>query len=574
MLVRTATSRRNPEALCALFVAAALLAAPAARAATEGATTPRAAALAYLESCRAGDYEGAARYLDLSRVPRERRAEEGPRLARQLKVVLDRKLWVDVDALSEAPGGRTDDGLPPGMDALGGITTAAGEVRVLLERLGEPPAQEWRIAASTVSRIPALYEELGYGRLGEWLPAPLFTIRFLETELWQWIGLVLLAPLAWGLGSFATWALLGLLRRAAARGGATVQGRLLARISAPLALAIAVATYSGGSAVLGLSVPAQRLLGGLAQGLLVLAVTWIAMRAVDVIASGLEERVTARGELAARTAIQMGGRIVKALLILVASLTALQNYGFNVTGILATLGIGGIAVAFAAQRTVENFFGGVSILVDRPVEVGHFCRFGDKIGTIEEIGLRSTRVRTLDRTLVTIPNAEFSTLQIENFAARDRIRFFATIGLRYETTSDQLRWVLVKIRELLLAHPKVDPDPARIRFIGFGACSVDLEVFAFLRTSDFNEFLAIREDLLLRIMDVVEESGTGFAFPSQTVYVSRDAGLDEERSRRAETQVREWRAKGELCLPDFPPERIRRIDDTLAYPPEGSAVAR
>ncbi len=131
--------------------------------------------------------------------------------------------------------------------------------------------------------------------------------------------------------------------------------------------------------------------------------------------------------------------------------------------LFAGLGVGGIAIALAAQKTIENLFGGITLYGDSPVRVGDFCRFGDKVGTVEEIGIRSTRVRTLDRTVVTIPNADFSNLQLENFAKRDRMRLFAMIGVRYETTPDQLRYILVEVRKLLYAHERVTADPARIR---------------------------------------------------------------------------------------------------------------
>jgi MscS family membrane protein len=202
--------------------------------------------------------------------------------------------------------------------------------------------------------------------------------------------------------------------------------------------------------------------------------------------------------------------------------------------------------------------------------VGDFCRFGDRVGTVEAIGLRSTRIRTLDRTLVSIPNAEFSQIHLENFAMRDQIRLFTMIGLRYETTPEQLRYCLARLREMLLAHPMITPDPARVRFVGFGAYSLDLELFAYARTADWNEFLEVREDVYLRIMDIVREAGTGFAFPSQTMYVGRDEGLDESRTRLAQERVEQWREKGELPFPQFPDEFRRRVADSLDWPPEGS----
>jgi MscS family membrane protein len=144
------------------------------------------------------------------------------------------------------------------------------------------------------------------------------------------------------------------------------------------------------------------------------------------------------------------------------------------------------------------------------------------------------------------------------------------VGVRYETTPDQLRYVLVRLREILIAHPRVTDDPARVRFVGFGAYSLDLEVFAYVDTADWNEFLGIREDLYLRFMDAIKEAGTGFAFPSSTTYIGRDDGLREEEVRRAETRVAEWREKGELPLPNLSPDARQGIENTLEWPPPGS----
>jgi MscS family membrane protein len=229
-------------------------------------------------------------------------------------------------------------------------------------------------------------------------------------------------------------------------------------------------------------------------------------------------------------------------------------------------------VALAAQKTVENLFGGVSLTLDQPVRVGDFCRFGDRMGTVEEVGLRSTRVRTLDRTVISVPNGHFASLELENFTLRDRIWLHAKIGVRYETTPDQLRHLMVQIRRMLYAHPRVDPNPARIRFVSFGASSLDLEIFGYVLTADYDEFLAIQEDIYLRIMDIVEESGTAFAFPSQTTYFARDPGLDEAKRKAAEAQVEAWRQEGALYLPDFPPEAVTALSGTIEYPRRGSVA--
>jgi len=170
-------------------------------------------------------------------------------------------------------------------------------------------------------------------------------------------------------------------------------------------------------------------------------------------------------------------------------------------------------------------------MADRPVRIGDYCRFGTQEGWVEDIGLRSTRVRTPARTVISVPNAVFSNVDIENLTSRDRMRFFTTLNLRYETTPDQMREVLLQLRALLAGHPKVGSELLRVRFTAFGASSLDIELNAYILTPSVDEFLEIRESLLLQIMDLVSRAGTGFAFPSQTVYMTRDQSTG--RSGRA-----------------------------------------
>lgn len=261
---------------------------------------------------------------------------------------------------------------------------------------------------------------------------------------------------------------------------------------------------------------------------------------------------------------------LRILVVIFALVLWLDHLGVRVTTLVAGLGIGGLAVALAAQRPIEDLIGAFTIFATQHVRVGDFCRFGANIGTVEEIGLRSTRVRTLDDTVVSVPNAEFARLHLDNFGLRRKIWYHPKLHLRYETTPDQIRCILVEVREILFAHPKVDPDPARIRFVGFGDSSLDLEIFAYVETTDFGEFLEIAEDLNLRIMDVVLGAGSRFAFPSQTTYLESGPGLDEERARAAEGRVRERRERQELYLPAFPPAVVEELQGTLPYPPEGA----
>lgn len=293
--------------------------------------------------------------------------------------------------------------------------------------------------------------------------------------------------------------------------------------------------------------------------------------AVFLLCKAIAETIIARPrmqEQSSETALlRIGARIVGYLLVAWIVIDGLRTLGADLIPLLAGLGVGGLALALAAQSTIANFIGGLILFVNKPVRVGEFCRYGTdpspgwlRIGTIEEINWLSTRIRGIDRTITTIPNAEFSKMHIVNLTVRDRRLLKTTLQLRYETTPEQLRYLLTRLRELLLGHPMVDHDPARVRFVGFGTCSLDVDIFAYLRCIEQNDFLAIQEDLFLRMADIVQEAGTSFAFPSQTTYFARDTGLDVERRGEAETEVQHRRFTGKLPFPEFEEEERELLE--------------
>ncbi len=272
------------------------------------------------------------------------------------------------------------------------------------------------------------------------------------------------------------------------------------------------------------------------------------------------------------TLLSLTTGFARILLVVIAVVLLANALGVPYQGVIAGLGIGGLAVALAIQPLLQNFLSGFMLYADRPIAVGDFCRFGDKLGTVEHVGVRSTQVRSLDRTVITIPNAQFADLQLENYSRRDRIWLKATLQLRYETSPDQLRYILVELRKLLITHPKILSDPLRVRLIGFGAYSLDVEMYAYVATQDFDEFVAIREDILLRTMKLMEEAGVQFAFPSSVEYRADDTSPDPDLRRRVEQSVEQWRAEGKLPFPDFDWHDKADLRDTLDYPPEGSIL--
>jgi MscS family membrane protein len=302
------------------------------------------------------------------------------------------------------------------------------------------------------------------------------------------------------------------------------------------------------------------------EGIVYLAGAWMALGLASVVA----EAIIASPHIAPqsidahliRVSARLVGTIAGAALIAIGA----DQVGVPVYGIVAGLGVGGLAIALAARPTIENLIGGMNLFADRPVRVGDVCKYGDTIGTVEAIGIRSARIRGADRTLTTIPNGMLATMPIVNLTQRDQFLIQTVIGLRYETTPEQLRYVLVKLRELLLGHPRVNPDPARARFIGLGASSLDIELFAYVMTKDWGEFLGIREDILLRVMEIVGQSGSALALPSQTMYLGRDRGTDENKTHAAEASVQEWRDEGSLPFPNFSPEQADLLARQVGHP--------
>jgi MscS family membrane protein len=249
---------------------------------------------------------------------------------------------------------------------------------------------------------------------------------------------------------------------------------------------------------------------------------WALYRGLDVVHGAAESSKAFRERADIRTILRLLTRIAKAIVIAIAAVTLLSAFGYPIAGLLAGLGLGGLALALAAQKTVENLFGSVSLGVDQPFRVGDFVRIEDFVGTVEVIGLRSTRIRTLDRTLVSIPNGRLAEMRLENFSVRDRIRLACTIGLTYDTTADQLRSVLERLERVLRSHPKIWPDAVVVRFQEFAASSLDVGIMAWFQTSDWNEFQLIRQEVLLSFIEAVEGVGASFAFPTRTVHVVQD----------------------------------------------------
>jgi MscS family membrane protein len=254
------------------------------------------------------------------------------------------------------------------------------------------------------------------------------------------------------------------------------------------------------------------------RGVLFAAFFWMSARSVDVGAELLVSSPWGRTRASSRSLVPLASRVTKLAVAALAVVALLSELGYPVASLLAGLGIGGVALALAAQKTVENLFGAFSIGADRPFSEGDTVKFEDVTGTVEQIGLRSTRIRTADRTLVTVPNGRLADMRVESLTARDRMRLNCVLPLVYDTTAVQMRGVLAGLEHVLRVHPKIWPDGLTVRFVALGASSLDIEINAWFKV-DADEFALCRQEVLLRFMEVVEAGGTHFAFPTRTVHV-------------------------------------------------------
>lgn len=530
-----------------------------------GRGTPRSSVQGYLQAAGERNYARAAEFLDLRNLPPGLSESQGPELARQLKIVLDRTLSIDVETLSANPDGEPNDNLPVVRERIGRLSAQEKTYDLLMQRVPRGDGVYiWKVSGLTVADIPELYRQFGYGPLEHVFPAWLFDVSILGVHLVVWAVAVVLGIMLIPVARFVTWLLVSLL--GAVRPDLAQQ--FTRYFGGPFALLVWTVLGREAIGMIGPSVAVRAL--GQARTVQVIALAWFLVRLVDFAAHRIGVNLDRQGLSGSRVLLMPVARLVKVLALAGAVLLWLDNAGYKVTTLLAGLSISGVAVALASQKTLENIFGALTLFTSRPVKVGDFCRFGDQVGTIEEIGLRATRIRTLDRTVITVANAEFANLHLDNYSERDRFWYHPSLQLRYETTPDQIRYILVEVRKMLYAHPKIVSEPLHVRFKGFGAYSLDIEVFAYIGVTSYTESLEIAEDLNLRIMDIIAAAGSDFAFPAEVQYSLPGKPFDEERAKAAAAAVKEWKSKRELYLPDFPPEKIASLKNSLAYPPEGS----
>jgi MscS family membrane protein len=496
---------------------------------TLGRDTPRGTVLGFLGAARKGNAQIAALYLNTPL-----RGANAEVLARQLAVVLDRRLPAKLNELSDKPEGSLRDQFRPDEDLVGTISTSNGELDILVERVDRGKAgRVWLFSRKTLDSIPGVFQELSTPSVEELLPEFLVNTRLATIPLFEWLAVFVGMPclyLLTGLVGRLMGLGIGALRRYLRRDTGLHNPQVLRPPVRLLLLALVIRWLLSN---VGLSLLARQFWSTTALVIAILACVWLLILVNGWAERYIQGRLRNRELSGSAAVLRLTRRMIDGLILFAGLLFTLHHFGVNPTAALAGLGVGGIAVALAAQKTLENVVGGVSLIADRAVHVGDTLKLGETVGTVEGVGLRSTRIRTLDRTLVTIPNGQIANMSLETLSARDSFWFHPLVGLRYETTPAQIRAIVTGVRNLLMEQPSVDSTSVRVRLLRLGAYSLDVDVFGYVYAGDWNHFLEIQEDLLLRIMEIVQETGAKIAFPSQTMYLATDSSEQAARSTEA-----------------------------------------
>jgi MscS family membrane protein len=481
-----------------------------------GRTTPRGTVLGFLTAARKGDDELAVRYLNT-----HLKGKGAAVLAHELFVVLDRRLSPNLTKLSDTPEGSLSNLLNPDQETVGTIESDNGNVHIVLEHVdrGESGFM-WLFSGKTLDTIPDLYEEINVVSVQNILPDFLVTTRIVRIPLFEWLAVFVGVPLVYYLTVLLNRllsGLIGVVRRNLYRKPDLRNPEILPQPVRLLLLAFVI--YSITSRV-GLPLLARLFWSGTATVITIAASVWLLILFSRWGEGYFRRLLISRNRTGATSVLRLTRRVVDLLIIFAGLVVTLRLFRVNTAAALTGLGVGGIAVALAAQKTLENVIGGVSLIFDQAVRVGDLLRVGATQGTVEEIGLRSTRIRTPDRTVVSVPNGQIANMTLENLSARDKFWFHPILPLRYGITSPQMRAVLDGVRGLLKESRHIEPESVRVRFLSFGLSSLQVEAFAYVLTRDTSEFLEIQETLLLRIMECIDSTGGQLSFPVQTVLVA------------------------------------------------------
>jgi MscS family membrane protein len=483
-----------------------------------GRGNPRGSIIGFLNAASELDFEKAAEYLDLRNLPDDALEVGGPELARQLNQVISRSIWLDDYTVSNSAAGLKGDGLPEFRDEIIRIPTQNGEVPIWMQKVPRGDGEFiWKISNRSVALIPELYDEYSYPeaieRLRQWFPED---ASFLGFEAFKWVIILAAAILAWPILYVVGW----LLSHIFSSPKKEIYPTVRKLFSGPFIMVGILLIMGHVANNLGLGAYAQQVAD--ARTLNTIAIIWILWSIIELYKKHKQNRLLDEGRAGASKLMQPISTLLKMLVLIFGLLFWLNNIGVNITTVLAGLGVGGLAVALALQKPIEDMMGALTIFSQTPMRVGDLVRYGDVLGSVEDIGLRTTRIRTLTNTVVSIPNARIAHVEVENLTYRTKIRFWPTLRLRYDTSPERLKGVVEQITRLLLDDERVYDEPLRVNLTDFADDAILIKIHSFLKTTDFAEFLNISEELNYAIMRILDEEGVRFALPGRSIHLEGD----------------------------------------------------
>lgn len=428
-----------------------------------------------------------------------------------------------VGMLSNSQGSVAESQQATYFEEIGKISVAKQSFPILLELIEMDTGDtRWLVSQQTLLALSRVSEDAQSAIIDQFLPSLLLENTLRGAPVGQWLSMVAIAASS----IFAGWLVILLLRllteRAEKKYPSSIKINVVNALILPIGIVFGVYIFVWIERYLGISILIRQDFSIITISLFWLAVFIFLWSLMDRISRHSETVLREKNSVSSLSLVIFFRASAKVLLVLFGVILVLDNNGVNVTTGLAALGIGGIALALGAQKAIENVVGSVIIVVDQPFRVGDFCQVGNMLGTIENIGLRSTRFRTLADTLVTYPNGALSSETIENYTFRRKFLLRTRLNLRYETKTNELKNLLDELRAYLKDNKFTVKEAMRVRFIGYGAASLDVEVFVYLKANNYDQFLERQESVLLGVSQMVEQNGSGFAFPSQTIYLSRD----------------------------------------------------
>lgn len=492
------------------------------------------------------DMERAASYLDTRYLPEGVEDWPATDLMNALRIVFNQQNIVDVTALSDEPEGMLDDDLPAYRDLLGFVTKDDGEaVPIYLQRIPDGQGDKiWKISNASVAQIPELWADLGYGPLAIWLETHLPNYTLAGLESWQLIAGAIFLVAAWYLSLLVSYLLMRVVLLIPNRFPLGIESFFKGSLRIFLFLAIFRVLMDE----MALSLTARVYLNS--SGLDYIAFSILILGAISLLRDYNIRRLERAGNRQYVALLKPFTTIVKFVVLMVIGLVWAERAGYNMSTIIAGLGVGSLAVALAAQKTLENVIGAITLYTARPVNPGDLCRFGNIVGVVDEIGLRSTMIRTLNRTMLAVPNSVFSSVEVENFSHRDRIRYYQHIELQM-VTADQLRVILGRLRELFLSHADVMQETVSIRLEKVAAATAVIRIDAGINTTDYQHFLAAAEDLNLRMIELVHAAGAVFSGPGQVLQVRDFYQASDEKMAEVHAQLDSWKSEEKLPFPDY-----------------------